>query len=1508
MSSRRESSRRASFADMSLRYRKKAFAGRVDDRDTTVASIFAALANLKRPAITLCAVVVVANEFARLSITILGTYRLPRAGLRTLVNALLGSSVGLNALVVLTSLVVQLLKMEPRQRPILRRSTFGLAYFEKRVTVVVLRASGFDHQLDAIVATLCGAAQAFNLNDFFEECGGDSTPHECVVAYVEGTRTVAWSVLAILWLAHASGVYHDPPLIDRRKLFCAECCATGDEDETWPKPEESGTSATPIRRSRLSERSPQIEALQRRSTARLHGTATRSPPRSPPLSPSMRSAMGETSLLPQQQPSLRDKIFVIGLQLSSSSIFTFVYLLLWVVGIGFTIYSLEMRVDLVDAMLANHTSRVGDDAGASQAEIAELYSHTSYWHQFTLTFVLGIDTTLLVLSVVRATPLFSPDLRYWPRNLVLSLALNVGTFAATLAYRVTVGYTSSTGLLGWRVSDWASLAYLALQLTRTALLTTDVVGSWVREHRGGVAQDSSGRESEITAEESLDEGTAADVAAAAAAATAAAAEAAEARREAERSRRASEEEELAERTTIAHRAAAAAARAAEEERPLRILCMDGGGIKGLNLAELVRAIEERTGQACSASFDLICGTSVGGAAALMIGTSAEPLQGPRLGRRQLGLAAEKIMAKLSLLHYLKKGVFASSVHFDRFLSDHYFPSIGLSAEEPLPPANPTAGSDRVPHMFVTATKLANDVHVPFNEFLVCNYPRPWDAEGERGSSDWPAADAVKATAAASPYFPPVVRDGETFVDGGFSISNPTLIAVHEAERIWPGRPIGLVVSLGCGRAVQSAAAAQQGHGLKVSNIVKKMVNTVLSSERTHRAAAAYLKAQHHTAQYFRVNPTVRHLCSMTESKWRRLAPMLEEVRAYLDDHTTLLDAIARAISPNWRLRKLQRAAAEQTANAPRRPSVQPVVEAPPPPNAASANGETNAMLKAMATFDRSDTSKDAPWISKPKGRADTYVAVVMLLALLPKLLVFYLPLILLLLPSALANYLYLFARADPRTPFPRGGAAWPAHIALQLVLALPVAAVVLCSLAYDFVLIVVFGLLYTTVTCSWCRLGRNLGKMGPFMGGPLLFPLRFADCVVAAAGQTWRFGVVGFSRRTALGFLACPWVKYWQNGNPFVAALRWRFITQIGRALDDVELDDIHGAFASVISDARHTPMDTHELEKLFFAPHYPQPAAGTRVAIGMQLATKLGLFVHTTHFDAAADAPPPFCFSTSRARPVYRVMLWGNNPFHIFTGYVEANVSDGQPSQPDKLHGLEHPMWLLCGDNYLASSDTVLFNATWIDRFFDHAIPLIQRLIRGRLKGWAAANSAYLADPRQGFETESRNRDDVFAAPDDPTDDLGGYAPPKAAYERITRLPLDKQGSSEDAGRRGTLEATLGKITPRLKGVRAMSSTSKSSKSSKSSRGPTHVELSASSDSTKMVTDGSPVILRPPPADEPAADEPAADAPAAADDLSAPEVSTLGPLPSTSTSTSTQKPELSTKPSYTERRCSGSI
>ena len=41
--------------------------------------------------------------------------------------------------------------------------------------------------------------------------------------------------------------------------------------------------------------------------------------------------------------------------------------------------------------------------------------------------------------------------------------------------------------------------------------------------------------------------------------------------------------------------------------------------------------------------------------------------------------------------------------------------------------------------------------------------------------------------------------GRVCVDGGTVANNPVQVAVHEAQDIWPGRRVGLVVSLGCGR-------------------------------------------------------------------------------------------------------------------------------------------------------------------------------------------------------------------------------------------------------------------------------------------------------------------------------------------------------------------------------------------------------------------------------------------------------------------------------------------------------------------------------------------------------------------------------------------------------------------------------------------------------------------------------------------------------------------------------------
>ena len=61
-------------------------------------------------------------------------------------------------------------------------------------------------------------------------------------------------------------------------------------------------------------------------------------------------------------------------------------------------------------------------------------------------------------------------------------------------------------------------------------------------------------------------------------------------------------------------------------------------------------------------------------------------------------------------------------------------------------------------------------------------------------------EAARATTAAPLFFEPVTLEasGATFVDGAVRANNPIQHVVDEAERLWPKRPFGCVVSVGTG--------------------------------------------------------------------------------------------------------------------------------------------------------------------------------------------------------------------------------------------------------------------------------------------------------------------------------------------------------------------------------------------------------------------------------------------------------------------------------------------------------------------------------------------------------------------------------------------------------------------------------------------------------------------------------------------------------------------------------------
>ena len=59
---------------------------------------------------------------------------------------------------------------------------------------------------------------------------------------------------------------------------------------------------------------------------------------------------------------------------------------------------------------------------------------------------------------------------------------------------------------------------------------------------------------------------------------------------------------------------------------LRILAMDGGGMKGLATVQMLKEIEKGSGKRIHELFDLICGTSTGGMLAVALGIKLMTLE------------------------------------------------------------------------------------------------------------------------------------------------------------------------------------------------------------------------------------------------------------------------------------------------------------------------------------------------------------------------------------------------------------------------------------------------------------------------------------------------------------------------------------------------------------------------------------------------------------------------------------------------------------------------------------------------------------------------------------------------------------------------------------------------------------------------------------------------------------------------------------------------------------------
>jgi patatin-like phospholipase/acyl hydrolase len=223
---------------------------------------------------------------------------------------------------------------------------------------------------------------------------------------------------------------------------------------------------------------------------------------------------------------------------------------------------------------------------------------------------------------------------------------------------------------------------------------------------------------------------------------------------------------------------------------IKVLSIDGGGIRGIIPALVLNVIERATGKPICQLFDLIAGTSTGGILALGL-TKPDP-HNPT----QPHYPAEKL---IDIYEQEGPAIFSRSVwhklHSAWNLADEKYPSLGIEGvlkdyfEEAL------------------LSQALTELVIPSYEIEKrdCFFFKRSKARANPPADNFLMRQVARSTSAAPTYFEPCrIADGNdksywALIDGGVFANNPAMCALAEAMVIFGRDNDFLVVSLGTGQ-------------------------------------------------------------------------------------------------------------------------------------------------------------------------------------------------------------------------------------------------------------------------------------------------------------------------------------------------------------------------------------------------------------------------------------------------------------------------------------------------------------------------------------------------------------------------------------------------------------------------------------------------------------------------------------------------------------------------------------
>ena len=224
------------------------------------------------------------------------------------------------------------------------------------------------------------------------------------------------------------------------------------------------------------------------------------------------------------------------------------------------------------------------------------------------------------------------------------------------------------------------------------------------------------------------------------------------------------------------------------KRPMvRVLAIDGGGIRGILPALVLAEIERLAGRPTVELFDLVAGTSTGA----LLGLALAAPNDKGKPRYKAGDVAR-------LYEIGGSRVFSRSVW-------HQIRAVGNLVDEKYPATGIEEMLDRIFGKIMLSQGLT-DTLVPCYD-VERRSPFLFSTKSARNGQgrDFAMAKVVRAATAAPTYFEPArlaaagSTDYHALIDGAVIAYNPALYAYVEARRLFPAAEDFLVVSLGTGQ-------------------------------------------------------------------------------------------------------------------------------------------------------------------------------------------------------------------------------------------------------------------------------------------------------------------------------------------------------------------------------------------------------------------------------------------------------------------------------------------------------------------------------------------------------------------------------------------------------------------------------------------------------------------------------------------------------------------------------------